>query len=604
LKITGTLDIECAEWDRFVVAAVYEPDSGTTIHRSVSTLVDHLLARPKSTWFAHGSGVYDGLAIVSEMRWRGIPTAVDLSGSRASRIVGGGIVVRDSWPLVPLKLEIAAELAGEKKTSLGLPCTCRLPCGGYCQLARAFRDERVFRRVAEKCADDARVLYAVLRAVETIGAELGLVLRGTIAGTAWATAQATLDLPDADHPPQEWRMLREAYYGGRTFIGRPRAKAGAHWDLSSAYPHALASTPVPIGSPMARTGVAARRDFANGLPGIFSASVIVPELFAPPLPVRETKRIVYPVGTVRGSWTGVELRAAMERGCVVGDIGWALVWPEEAVLFRNLITKWWRARRKAGKATARGMWLRELANSLTGKLAEGWDRRVAKIFPSEIVICQGRKPCSMYRCTGACGAYSQLDTWGEIWGVPIHRPAKSGHIAWAATLTAATRVRLLEGIESQGESIVYSHTDSIWTVGDGPKPRGSKLGQWEHKFKWWDWQCHAVGQYRYRLSPDGPLMTRTAGATITAEEFEQGEGVNDRGVLSFVEAVASTYEKNDSARSLFRRRNQNWTVSQRGKDTGWYGDRVLDTRSGITYPLDYSKHTWQGNRNGGKEAKP
>lgn len=540
-------------------------------------LVDHLLRRPGSTWYAHAGGAYDFLPIAEELRKREIPTSLDLAGSRVSRVVGGGIVLRDSWPLVPLKLEIAASLAGEVAPRLALPCRCGRACGGYCSIRP--NDPRA--AVAEYCAEDARVLYRVLRAIDEIGESLNLSLRGTLGGTAWATARDRLALPDAKHPPAEWRMIREAYFGGRVSILMPRARGpGSHWDLSSAYPAALARTPVPVGDPTPITGAAARRALGASMPGIYSATVKVPECHIPPLPVRDHVRIIYPHGTFRGVWTARELRAAIDRGTTIEECSWGLMWPREEILFAPVIEQWWRARSRAGKSSALGQWLRLLSNSLTGKFAEGGERRSALMFPAEIRYCQGRRPCSARECTGACGAMTQLDLWGQVWTVPIFRPAPSGHIAWAATLTASTRESLLLGMESQGSDLVYSDTDSIWTIGrTKPTPNGSGLGQWEYKHAWRSWECAAPRAYRYDPQ-DGERVTRTAGAQITDDEWARGNAEIDRGVLSFVEAASAS-------RGLFRRRKQIWTLPDRGSRTGWYGDRILDAETGITVPVEY-----------------
>jgi hypothetical protein len=592
VKVSGTFDIECAEWSRFVVASTYEPE-GARVHNSISSLVDYLLRRPGLTWFAHAGGVYDFLAVAEEMRAREIPCSVDLAGSRASRIVGGKIVLRDSWPLVPLPLSQAVEFIGERQMEFDpalMPCSCIEPCGGFCRLASAFKSPKVMAHVTERCASDARQLFYVLRRIVAIGAELDLDLRGTIGGTAWATAKRKLDLPNTHHSASEWRTIRKAYFGGRTAVIRPMVDSGRHFDQQSAYASALATIAIPVGKPIALAGRNAERALESDYAGIFSASVDVPDLFIPPLPIREPKRIVYPVGKMRGVWTGLELRNAMDRGVIVESVRWAITWPTKLIRFRSLMLEWWNARRRAGKETALGAWLRVLPSSLTGKLAENPDKRVASIYPREIRMCRGKAPCrnaklrdgvivDRGRCTGACGAYSQLDQWGQIWSIPIRRPSPCSHIEWAAHLTAAARIRLLEGMESQGAELAYSATDSVWTSGENPPGTvGSGLGDWEHKEDFTEFHCAAPGQYSYRSH--GTMTVRTAGIRLSAAEYGRGFAKNDRGVLSFVEAAAAS-------RGLFVRRNQNWNLSNRGRDEGWYGDRWLDAKSGITYPLRF-----------------
>jgi hypothetical protein len=585
MKISGTLDIECAAWDQFAAAATYEPTQGgdgngtTTIHRSIASVVDYLLSKPRSTWYAHAGGNYDFLAIAEELRRRQIPCAVDLAGARVSRVVGGGITLRDSWPLVPLSLGTACALAGERAPVLTLPCRCGLTCGGYC----AIRPNDPRPQVADYCAADARVLYRVLCAVRDHANDLGLVLRGTLGGTAWATAKSDLGLPDADLSPALWRQVRFGYYGGRVTITRPRATGpGTHWDMSSAYPAALATTPIPHGEVGSASGKDALRCLAMDRPGIYSCIVTVPEMFLPPLPARQGERVTYPTGTFRGVWSLHELRAAMVRGVTIDTVKWCVVWEHSSVLFEDLIDKWWRARARAGKKTPLGEWLRLLANSFTGKLAEGPERKSARMFPDEIKVCKGKRPCNTKRCVGACGAMEQLDLWGQVWGVPFYRPATSGHIQWAAYLTAATRERWLYGAESQGRDLVYGDTDSIWTTSRvAPQPSGAGLGRWEYKHSWTDWTCAAPRAYRYRDQLGGQVM-RTSGMKISEAEWNHGRASSDRGVLSFVEAARV-------GKGLFKRRSQVYTLPTRGTDTGWYGDRKLDAEERITFPVPYGE---------------
>lgn len=589
MKISGTLDIEAGDWDRFAVAATYQPTQGGAgsgdrrIHRSVADLVDFLLSKPGSTWWAHCGGNYDFLCIAEEMRARQIPCSVDLAGSKVSRLIGGGIVLRDSWPLVPLKLEVAAALAGEVCDELGLPCRCGHGCGGYCSILEASKlTGSTLDRVAQHCAEDARILYRVLLAIDEQGQSLGLVMRGTLGGTAWATAKRDLDLPDADLAPGQWRRIRESYFGGRVTIIRPLADGpGTHWDISSAYPAALAKTPVPLGECAGYADKDARACLRNERPGVYACDVTVPDCLLPPLPVRRGHRTAYPTGALRGTWTLPELQEAMIRGCTVTDVRWCMVWEGAAVLFDDLIRSWFSARSKAGKASPLGQWLRLLGNTLTGKFAEGPNKKAAKLFPAKIRYCEGKRPCSKLRCIGACGAMEQLDMWGQIWGVPFFRPATSGHVQWASYLTAATRAQWLLGAESQGWDLVYGHTDSIWTTSrSGPRPQGKILGGWELKNTWEEFECAAPGAYRYRDGEDRKVVT--CGMSITDGEWDSGGATDDRGVLSFTDAAKLS-------KGLFHRKHKRWTLPNSGKLTGVYGDRILDPEERVTLPMRYGE---------------
>jgi hypothetical protein len=127
---------------------------------------------------------------------------------------------------------------------------------------------------------------------------------------------------------------------------------------------------------------------------------------------------------------------------------------------------------------------------------------------------------------------------------------------------------------------VYGDTDSLWTTSRvGPRPQGATLGAWEFKHGWDQWQCAAPRAYRYR-DPHGGQVVRTSGMSVSVDEWTRGEAERDRGVMSFVEAAKAS-------KGLFRRKHQSWTLPARGKDTGWYGDRLLDAEERIAFPVPY-----------------
>lgn len=578
--VTGTFDIECASWNKFAVAATYEPATGSAIHRSRAALVDHMI-RAGGTWWSHAGGIYDLLAVSEEIRRRGLPCTVDLSGHRVSRIVCGKLTLRDSWSLVPLSLDAAAEMAGEVAPHLPFACSCGLACGGFCTIRPG--DKR--SGLADYCAADARVLYLVLQAVDEFAEREGIILKGTLGASAWATARDTLGLADADIAPPIWRAIRRAYFGGRVTIARPRESGpGVHYDISGAYPASLAACHLPDGEWRQLGSRAAMTALARQQPGVYDATVDVPrDTFMPALPVRlEDDRTTYPVGRISGTWVELELRSAVERGAKIIAVDSAIVWERTRQLFAPIISRWHRLRQAAGKKTAWGRWLRLVPNSLTGKLAERPDRRSVRMHPEEIKICEGRRPCTNLRCSGRCGAYEQLDIDGQIWSVPFYRPARSGHIHWAAYLTAHTRGVWLDGADRVGGALVYGDTDSIWLRGHRtPGKTGDALGAWEYKHGWTEWQCVAPKSYRFR-DPSIGTVVRTAGLSITDDEWDQGFATSDRGVLGFVEAARTS-------RGLFRRAHRRFSLSSRAADTGLYGDRRLDPGTGVTYPPAYGE---------------
>lgn len=589
IKVTGTLDFECAGWDRPVVGCLYQPSIGARCYRNVSDLVDDLISRG-GVWWAHNGARYDFLAIAEEIRRRMIPC----SWPRVGRMEFAGVTLCDSYALIPLSLDKAIRMVGRESQSLSdidpyWTCQCGSDCGGYCRITVTLSELRRVQ-LADYCIQDCKDLYDILSALFCHAADYGLDLKGTIGGSAWATAQRVLGLPVADMPPKIWDRVHRAYYGGRVIVARPRAIGpGTHWDLSSAYPAALSKTTMPYGKWAMVGGKRAYECLKRSTEGVYSVIVDIPQMHVPPLPIRTSDRIEYPYGDgVRGVWTLPEIEYALGLGVKITGVVWAIVYESRMVVFDELMESWYRMRRSSGPFSE---WDSLFSKSLSGKLAESPDRESIRMYPPKIKWCPRTKPCSRTSCSGRCGAYRQVDLWGNIWATPYYRPAPSAHVAWGAYCTAATRITWHKEAIAQGEDLVYGDTDSIWTTSRiVPSPRGDGLGEWGLKetadgvYHWDEWQGIAPKVYRYRTGEKWTYTT--AGASgICDEEWEAASTgatiVRARGVQSLGESAAA-------GKSLFRRQRTKWRPSARGLDEGHYGDRTLDVDSGLTVPRRYN----------------
>lgn len=607
-KLGGTFDIECAEWERFVVGATYSPMEGARTWDSMEDLLGYM-RRVGGSWWSWGGGRYDTLAMMQRLHEQHVRMRADLSQSAVSRMSSKGLTLRDGRALVPLPLARAAELAGlAAPRELGWPCECGRRCGGYCAITTTLAPERL-RSLRAYVAHDAEVAYRVLAAVMERWTALGMDVHGTIGGTAWNTAKLWAGLPDAngerDHVTGErvggwftphWRTAARGYYGGRVTIGRPRAAVGWHYDIASAYPASLAQVALPLGKPRyAANPKAARHCYAKRRPGVYLARVTVPEdCHIPPLPVRfPDGAVMYVTGEFGGWWTLPELQEAEEVGARIRHLDEVIAWPDgEAVLFAEVIERWYAERARDGRESAWGELWRLLANSLTGKLGQSIDSESVTLNPDKGTVpycapgveASDRAGCTADRCTGRCGAWHQLDGEGRIYAVPAFHVAESSHVHWAAYLTAATRIKLARGMRVVGPDLVYTATDSIWTVATAPSTDiGDALGQWTRKHAFGDWTCRGPNLYAY-TKPDGETIYRAGGMpALTATEWadlteRDQEVVSARGVKSLREAAPSG--------KLFQRSMRTFTNAARN---GVYGDRRLDSRNGMTYPLTYGE---------------
>lgn len=540
-------------------------------------------------YWSHAGGIYDLLLVGETLRRRGIRYHADLAQHRITRLVVGGLTLRDSYSLVPFPLDEAAEIAGEQSPSLPWSCICRRDCGGYCQIRQRAREGDP--DLDDYCMADCRVLYRVLRRLGEHAEQFGLDLRGTLGSTAWASAKHELELPNADLPWHLWRKIRRADKGGRLLIGRHMTRGpGAHFDIVNAYPGALARARLPVGRPRELGSRHATVALGRSAPGVYQVTIWIPDsLFVPPLPWRCGGRVVYPTGTISGSWALPELEAALERGCVVERVHSAIIWPVAMPVFADLMRRWYEIRRKVGRQTPLGQWQSRLAKALTGKFAELPGRARITVHPEKIRICPRTGHCRR-GCTGRCGAMNQLDLFGYVWESPYFKLAPSGHAHWSAYLRAITRVQWLEAAERYrpGE-LAYGDTDSIWVTGNTrPEPLSAELGAWEMKHVFTDFEVRAPKVYKFTDGSGRPIFRGAPG--LTDEDWRRGKATIARGVMTFRQAAHSGDGR------LFRRNSRKWTLPQGPLDREspdgivWLGDRKLDLVTGITYPASATEH--------------
>lgn len=478
-SVDAVWDIECARWDQFLCGALWTRESGMETFTTPDGLADALMSLPQGAQaWAHAGGKYDVLWLLDFLAEKGeMPKAVvSTSGSSATSVkINGGPWLRDSARLVPMSLARAAKIAGpdRKKGDPGVP---------FEELPTKWVNNPIMRRVLDYCASDVELLRDILFAIANYSTEQGIELRGTIGGTAWATAMAWCELDDAEWDAEIYNQVRPMYYGGRCEGARTQAERIWRYDRKSAYPASLME-PLPIGEPTVCDSAKARRAFAAGKAGAYDARVLVPQSLAAPLPIRHRNRLAYPYGEVRGVWSHIELQHAVDCGSKVLDIHSAVVWSREKARLAPYASKCFALRDELPEVQkkALGVWLKFLANSLTGKLGQSPDCQV---------IVLGDYADSP--------EYSQVGTSPWVWSRDTWRIPSCAMVHWAGTLTARARVELHQQILHAGDSWVYSDTDSCFATKALTRNIGEDLGEWAFEGGGLEWQCHAPKVYSYR----------------------------------------------------------------------------------------------------------
>lgn len=626
-------DIETEEWDRFVLGGFI---SSSGLYQEFSwiegeaepggrALFEAILAEgPGVDIYAWNGGRYDFNWFLQHAREQEITCEIGSAGARITRLqVKGGPTLKDAMALVPLSLERAAAIAGIHLTKeTGCTCTCGDDCGGYCRFKRVGMEPAERAALSAYLRLDCEAGVAIVQAIREEGARSDYVLKGTIGGTAYATAKRTCGFQDAEWTPDSYALARSGYYGGRVELYRPAAESGWSCDLISAYPWALGRTPLPVGERIVISGDRAARAFRRGKEGIYEADVYVPAMFVPPLPYRMGARVLFPIGYLQGgAWTRIELAAAIAEGCEVRRWSRAIVWEDAAPICAPFVDQAFGRRAEAIAAGNAGLkeWHKLVANSFTGKCAQQPEMERVLLWPELIKLCPAepcqfpdrascercrRSPkCCSHKCRKTCGAYIGMDPApSRLWSSAFFRIPDCGHVHWSAYLTAATRIEwraqaLADG--QGGATMVYGDTDSIFSTERRERRLGADLGDWNDEGAWIGWHGVAPKVYSVeRALPDGfhGPRKRTGKAKGVSDidpddwdDFAAGEPVPmNRGVLSFREAARR-------GGSLFTRRK----LTRRSLAGGvWFGGRRLGS-DGRTWPTTTEEFE-DGELEGGK----
>lgn len=608
-------DLETEAWDTFVVGGILTQEGHYEEHDSEKACWEALWregAVPGTEIYAWNGGRFDflwGLEIARERcivavdeEDKELGADIGLAGTRVTRIqwkqgTTKGPLWKDACALIPLSLARAAAIAGVTVVKdTGLSCICGSTCGGYCSIKRGM-GKRARAVLSRYLRLDCVATLAIVQAVRDEAKRSAYTLKGTIGGTAYATARKTCGFKDAEWEPRSYSLARSGYFGGRVEVYRPSADSGHAYDINSAYPAALVKTAIPCGERVTISGDRAERAFGREKEGIYVADVKVPDCFVPPLPVRLGQRVLFPIGPIAGAWTRIELAEAIACGATVQRWGRAIVWEDSKKVLAPFMRQAWGRRSDAIRSGNDGLkeWHKLVANSFTGKCAQQPEMERVLLNPPHIkqcdatscefpsrAICERRRRgrlCCLHTCTRACGAFRAMDRKGKLWTSAFYRIPDCGHVHWAAYLTAATRIELRRQALSDGaagQTMVYCDTDSVYSVAPRTHNIGDELGEWKSEGAFTDWECASPKVYKFTRGDKVKVKAKGL-PDLDGESWERfvaGEKVRrDRGVKSLKSAAQGD--------SLFARKE---IARQSRADGKWFGGRRLGS-DGRTYPV-------------------
>ncbi len=577
LRCDGALDIETEGWDKFVLGGLWY-DGRMTICRDEGQFFARLEECTGTIWTWAG-GRYDLIWLAYQCARRGVEASISVAGARITKLsIKDGPEFRDGFALFPVALKKAAPICGMQKQETGLDCECGKGCGGYCAIKRGMSDEN-YRRCGEYLEADLLCTAGVVEFLISHALDEGIELRGTIGASAWATAEKRFEIPKAVWQSDHYNFARMGYYGGRTEVYQTEAPQVHLHDLNSAYPWSLTCTAIPMGEPSWAPNP--RKAWTDEKPGVYEATVTVPECDFPPLPMRMPGRVVFPTGTFDGTWTQKELAYAVDQGARVDDVRRALVWPRAELALADFCNWGWGRRHAADKESTLGGWWKWFLNSLTGKLAMApeAERLMVAPDPDKIKRCPGgdwclgvlchaqNRCCSHVACKGTCMKWEPVDKGELLWAIPEWKLHDCAHVQAAAYLTANTRIELNCMQREAGSSMVYSDTDSCYTDERQTRRPGKELGEWNYEGEGRDWRAIAPKAYAYWHVEKDKQVVKSKGINSlkTRADFDAwaagAEARDDRGVESLkVGASRANKETGDDAwfrkRTLKRRNRQ------------------------------------------------
>lgn len=558
IKLDAVYDLECAKWTQFVCGGYCTADGDYTLFRNQEKLAEHIIAQRGYLW-AHAGGRYDHKWLLDYANELGCATTISNAGSRiVGARVDGNLYLRDSWALIPLSLKALTQSQGVSKQELDLPCYCAVSCGGYCSIATDMPIAQR-HRLEEYLEHDCKSLVEALHSLQGFADTNDLDMKMTMGASAWATARRWLELRPADLDANEHTFIRRALYGGRCQNIWPGEHSGiAEIDVASMYPWRLRETELPTGKRTRLYGSDAMRALAEQRPGFYACVVYVPKQHLPPLPVRTRLRIAYPTGRLSGCWALPEILYAIEEcGATLETVQECIVFSHltragDKGLFAPFLDKCFDLRKKYGKTSALGEYMKLFPNSLIGKFGANPDKQEYFANPKTLRKCAGIGPCAL-SCSKRCGAMGEISE--HIWSRYQYSLDECAWLHYSAYSLATARIEWHRQAMSLngGEDVCYGDTDSLYYIASNhrrtrrvhvPTNTPAMLGEWEDK-SWsfkkdipeylgdWD-KANFIAPKTYILWRNGKCKTMAKGLGAPRDvPIELGRVYPAKGVVGF-----------------------------------------------------------------------
>jgi hypothetical protein len=374
------------------------------------------------------------------------------------------------------------------------------------------------------CKQDCEILWQAIHLFQIEMWQLGSELKKTIASTALTLFRRRY----LKHQIQTHQIInrdcRDAYHASRTEKLIGHMESGRYYDINSSFPYSM-KQPQPGQFKIERKRLGNSLDADVPLV-LADCEIEVPESLIPPLPFRAHHKVYFPVGRWRTWFTGVDLKALLERG---GKIH-ACHHTYEFHAFHDMsdyVDEIYGRRRKAREAgnVFKSMVYKFLLNSLYGKTAESREKTSLIINPT----AEQREHYGLRKPMNEEEAKEQRckEIKIGVWTVPKTVTIPHEHVPIAAHVTAYSRLLLLRHLESaeqRGGNAYYCDTDGFAT--DVEYPTGPNVGdlKCEATIRSADFYCPKV--YRMELE-DGTKVLKAKGFHLPRKDPEASERIFD-----------------------------------------------------------------------------
>lgn len=486
------------------LCGTYDPQAGYECYKTMEEFISHeLIPSNHGLWFyAHFGGMAD-LQFLLEALIDRPEFRVNGSFSGAScvicRVKHGRFTWTfvDSFWLLRSSLSVIAKSIGREKTG---------PTDGMSDAERREWYATVpFETLREYNRNDCEVLWhAIARAQDAI-LDLGGQLQMTLASTAMQLFRRRYLMEDVDTSTRVNETAHKSYFASRVEVFQKDVNyPGLYYDVNSSFPHAM-TFPMPG---HLRASYARIPDFVwSDYPFIADVDFVVPDLYLPPIPLRLSNRVFFPVGRWRSWLTGIDLRLLVQEGGRILRVRECKVFEPFLDLAEYSYDLY--KRRAATTDPFEREFYKLLLNSLYGKFAEQPMKTTLLINPSVIQL-QSLDRGSSELMPGVFFKNREV-------------PIPHAHVPISAYITSIARRTLFQFL-AQALEIHYCDTDGFSTTDEFPTSSGLGNLKLEKRFSSATFLVPKL--YRWQPSDGSAAIVKAKGfslsrnAATASEQFE------------------------------------------------------------------------------------